>query len=117
MSLQAVAVEAREKVEAMKAEGFSNEKIRKTIVEGISTTTLMVVFKVLPMLENPVAGVQYTLSVNQALGAVNEVLLKEYDIAPIHISELNNPVVKTLEEFLGKDIDTILTELAERGIE
>jgi hypothetical protein len=114
--LQIVVMEARQKIEAMKNEGLDNAQIREEVVEGLHYTTLRAMFQLFPLIANPVGGTQFVLSVNKALGAVNEVLYKEYGITPIHISELRNPVVTTLEECLEKDIDTILSELADRGV-
>lgn len=108
-TLNMIAEEVRERLQKMNG---TKEEMRAEMMESLLATYRLSEMKLAPALMSSMeTGISFALRVQESLGAVNEVLFKEYGISPVHIKELNLIVVETLEEVLGMDIDSIFEEL------
>jgi hypothetical protein len=108
-TLNMITEEVRERLQKMNG---TKEEMRAEIMESLLATYHTAETELAPVLMSSFeAGISFALRVQESLGAVNEVLFKEYGISPVHIKELYLIVVETLEEVLEMDIDSIFEEL------
>jgi hypothetical protein len=109
MTLEAIANEIRGRLADMKG---TPEEMREELLDSLLHTYRHAeMSQVHILMFSPEAGFMFAMKVNESLGAVNEVLFKEYSIQPVHIKELNLAVVDTIEEVTGDSIDTVFEKL------
>jgi len=84
------------------------EQLMESLLHTYHITEMSLVHE---LMFSPEAGFNFALRVNETLGAVNEVIYKEFGIEPVHISELELATIKTIEAVTGDDIDTVFEKL------
>jgi hypothetical protein len=109
MSLEMIANEVRGRIADMAG---TKEEVREQVMEQLLATYHFTEMKMLPIIAfSPEAGAQFALRVQESLGAVNDVMFREFGLEPVHIKELDLAVVDTLEEVTEMDIDTLFEKL------
>lgn len=109
MSLEMVANEIRGHLNKLTG---TKEEMREEMMGSLLATYHLTEAHLAPILMiSPEAGFEFAVKVQESLGAVNEVLFKEYGIEPVHIKELDLAVVSTLEAVTEMDIDTLFEKL------
>lgn len=105
VTLEMIADEIREFLS--KIDGTPAQK-REELMERLLITYHLAEEKLLPFLIiSPEFAMDFVYKVNTSLGAVNEVLFKEFGIQPVYIKELKLTTIEVLEEYYADDIDIL----------
>ena len=106
INLEMIADEIREFLS--KIDGTPAQK-REELMESLLITYHLAEKKLLPfMIVSPELAMDFVYKVSKSLGAVNEVLFKEFGIQPVYIKELKLTTIEALEEYYAHDIDILL---------
>jgi hypothetical protein len=96
-------------------EGLNKEEARESVINKLIDTCNKAEMTVLgEIMESPQHGLKFAYSVNNALGIVNSLLVEEYEMIPIHISEMELISSQALEAITGVSIEQLLTEVEEK---
>lgn len=109
MTLEAIANEVRGRLADM--QGTPEEMREELMKHLLATYHLSEASLAHILIFSPEAGFAFAHKVNESLGAINEVLFKEYGIAPVHIKELDLAIVTTIEEVTEMDIDSVFERM------
>lgn len=106
-----VASEIRERIQELELVGKGKEEIRETLKGELKASLEVATIQLFPVLQAmPHTVPNLITSMNDGLGIANEVLFKEFDLVPFHISELELSIVKTYESYSGKKVDELLSK-------
>jgi hypothetical protein len=108
-SLRQIAEEIRGRVSKMS--GTPEQKREELLMSLLTTYHSAEMAMALEIILSPEVGFAFAYKVNESLGAVNEVVFKEFGMEPFHIKEMDLATVKTIEDVTGYDIDTVLQDL------
>lgn len=101
--------EINEKLTLAEAMGL---QAREAVLEGLQDTIRNVEMQNLfELMQGPEVGLRLVLSIQEALGAVNEALTTR-NYAPIHMKDFELATIEALEASTGKDIMELI-ELAQ----
>jgi len=111
---QMVKDEVKQRIDELAMRGMAPQEIRNSIVESLSKTYDYTILITLPLARDLKYALLIADALLETLEIVNEVMV-QHDLAPIHIKELENPLVIALETHFGSDIETIVRYFCRLG--
>jgi hypothetical protein len=92
--------------------------LRNSLLEHLTRESRLAAIAILDrlMTQGMQFGLAFAVATNESVGVVNEILCElDAGAPPIHITELENPVIEALEAATGKHIDEIF-QMLEGGL-
>jgi hypothetical protein len=112
IGIEKIMTEIRDNIEGAKADGKTPAQVEAFITDSVKHTYLFTEQHQLDIIaQHPNAGFAFVHSVHESLGAVNEVVVKEYGFQPITLKDLDLISVHALEQITGQDIDELMTAI------
>lgn len=113
LKMEAVMNETRSNVQIFLSHGLTLEEVRQEMIKCLQAVhDFGEAEKYDEVSTSPIAGIKFAVTLNKIFGLYNEVLFREFGIAPIHIKEIKSVTVDCIEVVLNMQIDEVFQLVA-----